>query len=249
MDKQGNALVDQMDAIAAGLITMGDSHRTALARSVSRAWVVGAMITQLDTDLIEMLDSSPQSEELMDEEASLGQLRLAVDRGVERLTADLEAEATPDRDAERRAALDELRAAEASTGNRVFVHGMPTSPEALRELAALVRGEDPAVISVEQPGPRFQWPIERPVPVALSRSLYRNLDGYAAASRRIRDLGGSASMRRARMLVRFFATYARRVEIRYRRRHILHDAHVRENATARELCVRARWHAERVGAG
>ena len=85
------------------------------------------------------------------------------------------------------------------------------------------------------------------MPVTLSRSLYCNLDSYAAASRRIRYVGGSASMRRARMLVRFFDTYARRVDTRYRRRHILHDAHVRERATARELCMHARWHTARVG--
>lgn len=129
---------------AAGLVKDGSvagAHTVAVLRVVERwSWDLAA-------GRIGTLDLSRRLGAL--QYASIGQFALAVNRIGGGLAAALDAEVTPERDADRMAALDELTAVIAETGATPTLHAMPTDPDAIRQLAAMLRLRAPGAASGE----------------------------------------------------------------------------------------------------
>ena len=192
------------------------------------------------------------------EKASLGQFALAAQSITASLAAELHRAATPERDAERFAALDDLGTAASEAGLALRMCGaMPADPEGIRALAGLIRAidsPDPAAAAAEaaaateqSPATPFQALIGRPPNPATLLGLDEAIAEAARArtrtglSARLRQKRGRGlSVARADVLVEAFDLLAAGVAA------VGVGAAPIERAAFENLAQRARWHRERL---
>lgn len=196
------------------------------------------------------------------EQASLGQFALAAQSITASLASELHRAATPERDAERFAALDDLGTAASEAGVALRMCGaLPADPEGIRALAGLIRAldsPDPAAAAAEaaaepsteqSPATPFQAMIGRPpnpatllgLDVAIAEAARaRTRPGLSARLRRRRRRDRELSVARGDVLVEAADLLAAGVAA------VGAGAAPIERAAFENLAQRARWHRERV---